>query len=196
MLRISFFDIIGNMDQVIQVAQAHMQKVLELLHSDFATVRTGKASASLVENIMISAYGGSARLRVLELATITVQDPQTLLITPFDQSVTQDIEKGISEANVGLNPIVSGNSLRLSLPPLTEERRREFVKLISQKAEHGKVMMRQARHEAMDAIKKHSDSVSEDEIARLEKDIQKTTDDYIAKIETLRGDKEKELMQL
>jgi ribosome recycling factor len=184
------------MDQVIAMTRAHMQKAFELLQQDFATVRTGKASSSLIENIMISAYGGSTRLRVLELATITVSDPQTLLVTPFDQSTLQDLEKGIGDANVGLNPIVSGNSLRINLPPLTEERRREFVKLISQKAEQGKVMIRQSRHEAMDAIKKHTDSVSEDEVTRLEKDVQKVTDEYMDKIEQLKADKEKELMSL
>jgi len=184
------------MDQLLSMTRAHMQKAFELLQQDFATVRTGKASSSLIENIMISAYGGSARLRVMELASITVQDVQTLFITPFDQSVLQDIEKGIGDANVGLNPIVSGNGLRINLPPMTEERRREFVKLINQKAEHGKVMIRQSRHEAMDAIKKNSDSKSEDEVSRLEKEVQKVTDEFMNKIETLKFDKEKELMSL
>jgi len=185
------------METTAQVS-AKMQKALEVLHQDFSTIRTGKASAALVENINIQAYGGTANLRVLELATIHATDPQTLVIAPFDKTVLNEIEKGISNANVGLNPIVDGEILRINLPPLTEERRREFTKLVAQKAESGKVMIRQIRHEAMEGAKKHAaaESVSEDEVIRSEKEIQRVTDEYIEKIDQLQKDKEKELMTM
>lgn len=174
-----------------------MQRALDSLRGDFATVRTGKASPSLVENIVIKAYGGTQPLRVMELATIHVQDVHTLVITPFDHSVLGEIERGISDAQVGLNPIIDGNYIRINLPPLSEERRREFVKLINQKAEAGKVMIRQARHDGMEQAKKlEKAELSEDEVIRVEKDIQKLTDDFIRQIDELSAQKEAELMKV
>lgn len=184
------------MDSVINNTKKRMNDALKMLHEDFMTVRTGKASPTLIENIVISAYGGTAKLRVMELATIMASDPQTLIITPFDSSVTSEIERGIADAKVGLNPIVDGKLLRINLPPLTEERRLEFVKLVSQKAEQGKIMIRQARHDGMSDIKKGSEELSEDEITRYEKDIQKLTDEYIDKIEQMKKEKEEELMRM
>lgn len=184
------------MEQVVKNVKSNMQKAFEILRQDFATVRTGKANSSLIDNIVITAYGGSEHLKVLELATIHVQDPHTLIVTPFDQSVISEIENGISNAKVGLNPIIDGSFIRISLPPLTEERRREFVKLISQKAENARVMLRQVRHEGMEDIKKKGETVSEDEVIRAEKEIQKITDEYIEKIDTLKDQKEEELMKV
>lgn len=186
------------MDTIISEAKNRMQKTFEVLVSDFATVRTGKASASLIENIIIDAYPGSSPLKLLELATIHAQDARTLIISPFDISIISQIERGVSNANVGLNPIVDQQILRINLPPLSEERRAEFVKVISQKAEHGKVMMRQIRHEAiMDAKKKaEGDGVSEDDIERIEREVQKLTDENIEKIDDLKKAKEQELMTL
>ena len=167
------------------------------MRADFATVRTGKASPSLVENIVIKAYGGTTPLRVMELSTIHVQDAHTLVITPFDHSVIGEIERGIADAQVGLNPIIDGNFIRINLPPLSEERRKEFVKLVNQKAEAGKVMMRQARHDGMEQAKKlEKEELSEDEVIRVEKDIQKLTDDFISQIDDLSAQKEAELMKV
>lgn len=174
-----------------------MQKALENLRADFNTVRTGKASPSLVENISIKAYGGSAVLRVMELATISATDVYTLVITPFDQATIHEIERGIADAQVGLNPIIDGQMLRINLPPLSEERRREFVKLIQQKAEAGKVTLRHVRHAGMEAAKKMEDEdVSEDEIIRIEKEIQKLTDEFIENIDSMSKEKEAELMKV
>src|SRR6266496_1639904 len=106
------------MDDILNQVQAKMQKALSVLHEDFTTVRTGKASPTLVENIVINAYGGTQPLKVLELATIHAQDNNTLVIAPFDRSIVAEIEKGISAENVGLNPIVDGEVLRINLPPL------------------------------------------------------------------------------
>ncbi len=174
-----------------------MQRNLDSLRADFATVRTGKASPSLVENIVIKAYGGTTPLRVMELSTIHVQDVHTLVITPFDHSVIGEIERGIADAQVGLNPIIDGDYIRINLPPLSEERRKEFVKLVHQKAEAGKVMMRQARHDGMEQAKKlEKEELSEDEVIRVEKDVQRLTDDFIKQIDELSAQKETELMKV
>lgn len=185
------------MDTILATVRKDMQKALDNLRQDFNTVRTGKASPQLVENIMIKAYGGTAPLRVMELATISATDAHTLLITPFDQATLHEIERGIADAQVGLNPIVDGQMLRINLPPLSEERRREFVKLIQQKAEAGKVTLRHARHEGMEQAKKMEEQdVSEDEIVRIEKEIQKLTDEFTQKLGQMEKEKEEELMKV
>lgn len=186
------------MDSIISEVKNRMQKAFDVLREDFATVRTGKASPTLVENIIINAYNGTTPLKVLELATIHVQDNNTLVITPFDKSIIAEIEKGIANAKVGINPIVDGDILRVNLPPLTEERRLELIKLIKQKGESGKVMLRQVRHEGMEEAKKKATSlnISEDEVTRIEKEIQKSTDDATEKIDQLLGEKERELLSL
>lgn len=186
------------MENITSDVKNKMQKTLEVLISDFATVRTGKASPALIENIMIDAYPGSAPLRLMELATIHAQDAKTLIISPFDASIISQIERSISNSNVGMNPIVDQQVLRINLPPLSEERRTEFVKVISQKAEHGKVMLRQIRHEAINSAKKRAEQegISEDEIERIEKEVQRVTDEYILKIDEISEQKEQELMTI
>lgn len=186
------------MDQIVNDTRQKMQKVLEVLRTDLATVRTGKAAPSLVENIIIPAYGGTARLKVMELATVSATDPQTLTITPFDNSIIGEINKGIMEANIGLTPSNDGQVIRISVPPLSEERRNQLIHLMSQKLEGGRVQARQMRHEAMTEIKKqyNDKTISEDEMLRLEKEIQKVTDDTMADIKTLGEKKEEELLQI
>lgn len=176
----------------------NMQKVLGLIKSDLSTVRTGRAAPSLVENISINAYGGTSKMRVLELATIGSLDPQTLVVTPFDSSIIGEIQKGIQEANVGLNPVIDGQVIRISIPPLSQERREELVGLVRQKLEGGRIQIRQARHEAMEEIKKQEKLkiISEDDVLRLEKEVQKLTDSTIAEIDSLGKRKEEELLQI
>jgi len=119
------------MDSQIQAqTKQRMERALQVLKDDFGTVKTGKANPQLVENIVIKAYGGSAMLKVNELATIHVQDTSTVVITPFDHSVIGDIERGISDSQMGLGMAVDGSIIRITVPPLTQERREEFVKLI------------------------------------------------------------------
>lgn len=183
------------MDPLIQETTTRMQKVLEVLKTDLATVRTGRATPSLVENIVISAYGGSAKLKVMELATIGATDPQTLQISPFDQATIHEIAKGIQEANTGLNPVVDAPIIRISIPPLSQERREELIHLMKQKLENGKVMVRQARQDAMNEVK-NADDLSEDDEHRLEKEIQKVTDEFMAQIEAMGKQKENELLQM
>lgn len=183
------------MDPVAVVASEKMQKVLDIVKHDLATVRTGRATPSLVENIIVNAYGGSAKLKVIELATIAAPDTQTLAITPFDHATLHEIEKAIQEANIGLNPVVDSTMIRINLPPLSTERRQELIHLMKQKLENGKVLIRQARQDAMVAIKK-DDSLSEDDMMHLEKEVQTVTDKMVAAIENLGKQKEEELLQL
>lgn len=178
----------------LNVTAQNMQKVLEVIKSDLSTVRTGRAAPSLVENIVIGAYGGTTKLRVLELASITSSDPQTLVVTPFDPTIIGEIQKGIMEANVGLNPVIDGQIIRISIPPLSEERRKELIHLVNQKLEGGKIQIRQARHDALSELKK--EGLSEDEVSRFEKEVQKLTDDTIAEIDSLGKRKEEELLQI
>lgn len=179
-------------------AKINMKKVLEVLKTDLSTVRAGKATPNLVENIVVAAYGGTQRLKVVELAQIHALDNQTLAITPFDASITGEIHKAIMDGNVGLTPVIDGTIIRISIPPLSEERRQQLVGLVNQKLEGGKIQVRQMRHEAMNELKKQNSdkTISEDDLIRLEKEVQKITDDTIAEIEAMGKAKEHELMSL
>lgn len=181
-----------------QALRQKLDKVLEVLKQDLGTIRTGRATPALVENIIITAYGGSAKLRVMELATIGVSDSQTIVITPFDHTVIHEIEKGISDANVGLNPIVDGQILRISIPPLSKERREELIKSMKHKLENGRIMVRQVRHDGMAQIKKQHDTkeISDDDKARLEKEVQRLVDSMMETIDVMGAQKEKELLQI
>lgn len=185
------------MDNVNE-GKMRMQKILGVLQSDLATIRTGRATPSLVEHVIVSVYGGTQRLKIMELATIGALDTQTLVITPFDSSIIDEIQKGIMVANVGLTPVVDGQAIRISIPPLSEERRIELIRLMKQKLEVGRIQVRQIRHEAMSLVKKQftEKEISQDEKTRFEKEIQKATDDIMAGIETMRERKEEELLQI
>lgn len=183
-----------NLDQLKQ----GMQKVVDVIKVDLGTVRTGRASPALVENVVIHAYGGTQNLKVIELAQIATQDAQTLVITPYDSSIIGEISKGLMEGNIGLTPIIDGQIIRISIPLLTEERRQQLVALVNQKLEGGKVQIRQVRHEAMSEVKKqlNDKTISEDEMFHAEKEIQKLTDETIAELDSLGKKKEEELMAI
>lgn len=180
--------------ELVEQTRGRMVKVLEVLKGDLATVRSGRAAPSLVENIVVAVYGGSTKLRIMELATINTSDNQTLLITPYDESIMSEIQKGILEANVGLTPSIDGQNIRISIPPLSEERRQDLIKLMHQKLENGRIMVRQSRHEAMIGIKRQE--LPEDEVKHLEKEVQKVTDDVISEIDNIGKKKEEELLQI
>ncbi len=184
------------MDPITSSTKASMDKVIEVLRTDLSTVRAGKASPGLVENLVVGAYGGTQRLKVIELAQVQAIDPQTIVITPYDASIIGEIHKAIQESNTGLNPIIDAQLIRISIPPLSEERRQELVHLVNQKLEGGKIQIRQVRHEAMNDVKKQLNEkiITEDDNARLEKEVQKITDDTISQIETMGKQKEQELM--
>ena len=183
------------MDPLAQETKKRVEKILEVLRGDLGTIRTGRATPSLVENIIINAYAGTAKLKVMELATIGASDAKTLVITPFDPSIIHEIQKGIEAANAGLTPIVDGNILRINIPPLSQERREELIKAMKHKLENGKVMVRQAPHEGMTEIKKEFEG-REDDVKRLEKEVQKIVDDTIETIDDYGRQKEAELMQI
>ena len=172
-----------------------MQQVLDLVLGDIASLRTGRAMPSLVENIICPAYGGTQRLKVMELATITVSDPQTLVISPWDKSIIGDIRKGIQEANVGFNPSIDGEVVRITLQPMTTEDREKYIKLLSQKLEAGRIMVRQARAEAMRDIKTayEAKEISEDMKFDAEKKAQELTDEFVSKIDEAGESKKQEL---
>ncbi len=181
---------------LLNIVKQNMQRVVEVLKTDLSTVRTGRAAPSLVENVLINAYGGSAKMKVVELAHVSTSDPQTLIVTPFDPSIIGEINKGILESSTGFTPVIDGQIIRISIPLLSEERRQELVHLVNQKLEGGKIQVRQVRHEAMEQIKKQlgDKEISEDDSSRLEKEVQKLTDDIILEIESLGKQKEEELM--
>ncbi len=171
-----------------------MVKSLEFTSSQVSKVRTGRASASLVDGIKIDYYGSQAPLS--QAATVSTPDARTIVIQPFDRGQIADIEKAIQASDLGFNPQNDGNIIRIPVPPLTEERRKEYVKLCKKYSEDGKVAIRNIRRESMDELKKieKSKDITEDERKRGETEIQKYTDDYIKKIDDVFSKKEKELM--
>ena len=129
------------MDTIVQELKEKVNKVLDVLKTDLGTIRTGRAAPSLVENIVVTVYQGTTKLRVMEVATVGASDASTLQITPFDQSIINEIQKGIQDANTGLNPVVDGHVIRISIQPLSQERREELIKLMKHKLENGRIMM-------------------------------------------------------
>jgi ribosome recycling factor len=178
--------------------RSKMQQVLELINTDIASIRTGRATPSLVEDIVVPAYGGTQRLKIVELASISAPDTQTLVIDPWDKSIIGDIRKGIMEANVGLNPAIDNQIVRISLPPLTTEDRQKYVKMLGVKLENGKVMIRQIRGDVMKDIKDafEKKELTEDEKFQEEKKLQELTDKFVGHIEEMGEKKEKELLQI
>jgi len=175
-----------------------LQSVLVKTQDNLATIRTGRASGALVENIVVSAYGGQASLKVIELASITNEGPQTLLVTPFDPSVTQDLEKALRESSLGLSISVSGNQIRAKTPPLTEEQRQKYTKLVSEFAEEGRERIRRERDEIRKVVKADLDKkeITEDDRYRQEAEIDKIAKEYTDRIEELKKKKEQEVMTI
>ena len=180
-------------DEILLEAEAAMEKGFEYTTHEFAAVRTGKASPAIVENIDVEAYGAMMKLK--QLALITTPEPRLLVIQPFDGSVTKEIEKAIKESKIGINPIVDGKIIRLPIPALSEERRKDLVKSIKQMSEEARVRVRSARREGLDAIKK-AGKASEDAREDFEREIQKLTDTYVKKIDDAFAMKEADIMKV
>lgn len=176
-------------------ADHKMQKTIEATQHEFATLRTGRASAAMLDGIMVDAYG--APMPVNQLAQIHVPEARQLTITPYDRSMVGAIEKAIKNSDLNINPINDGAGIRLNLPVLTEERRKDLVKQLHKKAEEGRVAIRNVRRDANDHIKKieKAGDVSEDEGKRAQEKLQKLTDKFIAEIDTIQKSKETELME-
>ena len=183
------------MEQHPLIAKLHtnLDKVLEVVAGDMATIRTGRAKPDLVSGIEVLAYG--QRMKLFELASVSAPDPSTIVIAPWDKSVLKDVEKAILLSELALTPNVSSDIIRINIPPLTAERRNDFVKLLHQKVESGRVMARQVRLEIKAEIDRLKDSagVSEDDIDRLLEQLQKVLDEYMGKIEAMGKKKEEEI---
>ncbi len=182
--------------ELIVLLKQKFDKVMELVKEDMSTVRVGRAKPDMVENVLVFAYG--TKMRLVEVATISAPDTNMLVISPYDKSLIREIEKAIAESEMQLSPAVSGDQIRIVLPPLTQERRLDFVKLLKQKTESGKVMLRQARQDVKEKVDglKDTGAVSEDEIFMLHEQLDKVTGDYNTKIEQLAKAKEDEIMDV
>ncbi|TSC83487.1 MAG: ribosome recycling factor [Microgenomates group bacterium Gr01-1014_16] len=175
-----------------------MQRAVEFTRADIAVIRTGRANPALVENVMINAYGGTARLKVMELGTLSVPEANMIVITPYDQSIAGDIRRDLEAANLGVTPVLDNGIIRITFPPLTEERRLEYVKMLHVKLEDGRVKIRQVRHEKMSEFKRlfEDGTLPEDDRYSLEEELQKVTDKMMEEIEKLGKVKQEELMKI
>lgn len=183
-------------NDIINDAKQRMDKCISVLKSDLTKIRSGRANPSLLENIKVSYYGNDTPLN--QVANITVEDPRTLSVTPWEKTMVAAIEKAILTSELGLNPATSGTNIRVPLPPLNEERRKEMVKITRGAAENAKVSVRNVRRDANNDFKEllKSKEISEDESRRAEDRIQKQTDQYVKQIDELLSHKEAELMEV
>lgn len=173
-----------------------MEKALDFMKHEFSSVRTGKASPALVEGIDVDAYGSVMKLK--QLALISTPEPRLLVIQPFDASTTKPIEKAINESKIGITPSVDGKLIRLPIPELSEERRKDLVKTIKTMAEETRVRIRAARRHAMDTAKKlqKEGALTEDDLKSGETQIQKLTDKYVADVDSQVASKEADIMKI
>lgn len=184
------------LDDILLGTEEQMEKALEFIHQQFAGLRTGKASASMVEHLPVSYYGSAVRLR--EIANISTPDIRLIVINAYDPTALPAIEKAIIAANLGITPMNDGRVIRVPIPELSEERRRELAKVAKQMTEKGRVAIRSIRQDANEKIKMLSKEgkVTEDEKEKSLKEIQKFTDDYIKKMDETLARKEKEIMSI
>jgi ribosome recycling factor len=174
-------------------ARELMHKAVENTRREFSTLRSGKASTSLLDLVRVEAYGSTVPIN--QVAMVAAPEARLLTVQPFDKSLAHAIEKAIRDADLGLNPATQGNLIRVPLPALSEERRKELVKVVHKLAEEGKIAVRHARTDALGKIKK-LEHVSSDDKTRAEKDIQKLTDDHVKQIDGLIHTKEAEIMEV
>ena len=182
------------MKDIISKTKQEFDKILNFLKEDIASIRTGRANPAMVENVPIDVYG--TKMTIKELASISAPEPRTLAITPWDNDNLVQIESGLRASNLGFNPIVDGKGIRINIPSLTEERRKEYVKLLHQKMEGGRVRIRQQREEAWKKIQhmEKESQIREDEKFKGKEELQKLVDEYNGKIDSLGKTKENELL--
>jgi len=183
-------------DLVFEELKENMERQIRFLEKSFNKVRTGRASISLLDGIKVDYYGIQTPLN--QVATLSVPESQLIVISPWDTSVIPIVEKAIQKSELGLMPTSDGKVIRISIPPLTEERRRELVKVVKKMSEECKITLRNARRDANNQLKnlKKESEISEDELYRHQDDVQKITDDYIKKTDEILSDKEKEIMEI
>ena len=183
-------------DEIELDAQERMEKSITALKGQLSKIRTGRAHPSLLDGIQVPYYGADTPLR--QLANIITEDSRTLALTVFDKSSIQAVEKAIMQADLGLNPMSAGTTIRIPLPPLTEERRKDLIRVVRNEAEGGRVAIRNIRRDANGDIKDllKEKEISEDESRAAEENIQSITNDFIKKVDSMLADKEKELMEV
>jgi ribosome recycling factor len=183
-------------NRVIGEAEERMKKVLEATRREFAAIRSGKATPALLDTVRVEAYG--TQVPIQQVASVNAPEPRLLVVQPWDKSLLKAITRAIQTSDLGLNPVDDGTVLRVPLPTLTEERRRDLVKLVGKLAEEGRVHVRQVRHDVLKDVhhQQKDHAISEDDAKRLETDTQKLTDRYIAQIEELLKKKTAEVMEV
>lgn len=179
--------------QIMKDCRTAMDKGLDAAKREFASVRSGKATPNMLDTVRVEAYGQQMALN--QVASIATPEPRTILVTPFDKSQAKAIEKAIRDSDLGLEPASQGGVIRVPLPQMNEQRRKDLVKIVHKYAEDGRIAVRHARTHARDALKKLS-GVSEDDVKHAEKDLQKVHDDFMAKIDQLIKAKEAEIMEV
>jgi len=186
------------MDPIISIFNSSCQSIILRLKDDLKTIRTSRASGSLVENLIVETYGGQTKLKLMELATITTSGPSIITISPFDPSTTQDIEKAILKSPLGLSPQVQGQKINVNIPALSQEQREKFLKLIGQKIEEKRVSVRNARDNERKKIKLSFENkeLTEDQKFRLEKEIDNINEKIMEEIQSIKQNKEKEIMEV
>ena len=179
--------------QIVHDTEEKMKKSLEVVSHNFAAVRTGRANAGMVEHLKVEAYGSMMPMR--QVANVTIPEPRTILLTPWDPTVLKSLEKAIHDSDLGIPPVVDGKLIRLSIPPLTRERREELIKIVHKLAEEGRISMRSIRRDANEKVKQleKEKAIAEDESFKAQSEIQKTTDRYISLIDQAQAAKEKDL---
>lgn len=182
------------LNEVKKTAEQKMQKSLESLKADLAKIRTGRAHTGLLDHVMVEYYG--SMVPVNQVASVTLGDARTLNVQPYEKTMVAKVEKAIRESDLGLNPATNGDIIRVPMPMLTEERRREMTKIVRTEGENAKVAIRNVRRDANDALKKltKDKEISEDDERRMQDEIQKLTDRFVAEIDKMLQAKEAELM--
>ncbi|MCF7618842.1 ribosome recycling factor [Bacillus sonorensis] len=183
-------------NQVMNQTKERMEKAVAAYQRELATVRAGRANPSLLDKVTVEYYGAQTPLN--QLASITVPEARMLVITPYDKTALGDIEKAVQKADLGVTPTNDGSIIRITIPPLTEERRKELAKLVKKYSEDAKVAVRNIRRDANDDLKKleKNGEMTEDELRSSTEDVQKLTDEYVSKIDEITKDKEKEIMEV
>ena len=183
-------------EETFKDAMHRMEKAVEGIKSELAKLRTGKASPALVDNIQVQYYGSTVPLK--QLGNISAPEPRLIVIQPWDKSIMNEIEKAILKADLGLNPSNDGIAIRIPIPTLTEERRKELVKVVKKLGEEGKIAIRNIRRDANEKLKngEKEHKISEDDLHRFQENIQELTNDYTKKIDAILVSKEKEIMEI
>ena len=181
-------------DEILADAKDRMEKAVEHVQDEFGTVRTGRANPGILHRVTVDYYGSPTPLQ--QLASFSVPEPTTLVVSPFDPGALGEIERAIAASGLGLNPANDGTVIRLTFPPLTEERRKELVKVVNHMAEEGKVAIRNIRRPHKDDLEALKGEMSEDDIRRAEKDLQNLTDTYVSRIDELFEHKQAELLEV